>query len=186
MAWTAPLTATLNMTLTAAQWNTHVRDNLLVTEAAKATTRGRYFTSYAANSIRERSWFMNADTTTKSTTSTSYGDLSGGSSGPQLSSTVGTIAIVFWSVAMGNTTAGAETWCSVEAGGDVSVAASDDWAIMTDGISAATSTDNLIRMSGAHRFTGLGFANPSTFALKYRVSSGTGWFSHRAISVLAL
>lgn len=37
MAWTAPLTAALNGTLTAAQFNTHVRDNLLETEAAKAT-----------------------------------------------------------------------------------------------------------------------------------------------------
>lgn len=37
MAWTAPMTASANGTLTAAQFNTHVRDNLLETETAKAT-----------------------------------------------------------------------------------------------------------------------------------------------------
>jgi hypothetical protein len=37
VAWSAPLTALAGVTLTAAQWNTHVRDNLLATEIGLAT-----------------------------------------------------------------------------------------------------------------------------------------------------
>ena len=38
MAWTTPMTAVENSLLTAAQFNVHVRNNLLETEAARATT----------------------------------------------------------------------------------------------------------------------------------------------------
>jgi len=38
MAWNTPMTAVENSLLTAAQFNVHVRDNLLETEAARATT----------------------------------------------------------------------------------------------------------------------------------------------------
>ncbi len=181
MAWSAPITATLNMMFTAAQWNTNVRDNLNATEAGKATTKGRYFVSAGTNSITERSWYTNYNTNTQSTTSTSYANLS--SSGPSVTVSTGTSAIVWWSCAMTNTTGGSEAWVSPAVSGATTVAASDTWAIMVDDITAGTATDNSVRMSGMHRFTGL-TSGSNTFILKYRVSANTGWFGARAIQVM--
>lgn len=176
------MTAVANATFTAAQWNTNVRDNLLETEGAKATTRGRYFVTTAANAIAERSWYMNYNTTIQSTTSTSYADLS--TSGPSVTSTTGTSAIVFWHCKMGNTTSGQSVWCSPEVTGATTVAASDTWAVMFDGMSAATSSDNQQGQAGFHRFTSL-TAGLNTFKMKYRVSANTGWFGARSIQVMS-
>ena len=54
MAWTAPMTAVANAVFTAAQFNTHVRDNLLETAPAKATTTGGYFVATGTNTIVQR------------------------------------------------------------------------------------------------------------------------------------
>lgn len=185
MAWTAPMTATLNQTFTAAQWNTHVRDNLLMTEAGVATTRGRFFTTTGANALAEGKVFQSADTNARTTTSTSYTDLSG--SGPAVGNTIaGTAATVFWQCAMGNTTTTATAYVSVAVSGASTVAASDTWAIYVDGMNAAaTSTDNLIRMAGVHRFTGL-TAGYNIFTMKYRVTAGTGHFSARSVIAMGL
>lgn len=51
MAWTAPATAVANTFLTAAFWNTQVRDNLLETAPAKAAVAGDTFYATAANAI---------------------------------------------------------------------------------------------------------------------------------------
>lgn len=183
MAWSAPMTAALNSTFTAAQWNQYVRDNLLETEAAKATTRGRYFVTSGANSISEQSWYMNYNNgSTQSTTSTSYTDLS--SRGPSVTNTTGTVAIVWWACQMGSSTSGAQAWCSVEVTGSSAVSASDTWAIMFDGMAAASSSDNTQAVAGFHRFTGL-TAGSNTFSMKYRVSAGTGYFANRSIQVMS-
>lgn len=50
MAWTSPLTATANGTLTAAQYNTHARDNFLEMEPAKATAFVRTATTQTSTS----------------------------------------------------------------------------------------------------------------------------------------
>ena len=60
MAWTTPLTAVSNTALTAAQWNASVRDNLLMTAPALATTTGRHFVSTGANTIAERAISSNS------------------------------------------------------------------------------------------------------------------------------
>lgn len=185
MAWTAPMTATLNQTFTAAQWNTHVRDNFNMTEAGVATTRGRLFVTTGTNTIDECEAYRGDYTTAQSTTSTSYTSLS--SAGPSVGTTVvGTTATVFWTVAMGNTTATLSNYVSVAVSGASSVSASDTWAISTDGVNAAaTSTDNLVRMAGVHRFTGL-TAGWNIFTMQYKVTGGTGWFSNRNIIALGL
>lgn len=51
MAWTAPGTAVGNTLLTAAFWNTHVRDNMLETAPAKATQAGQIFHATGPNVI---------------------------------------------------------------------------------------------------------------------------------------
>ena len=185
MAWTAPMTATTNQTFTAAQWNTHVRDNLLATEAGKATTRGRFFVTTGANAIAEAKTFISTDNTSRSTTSTSYTDLSG--TGPAVGNTIaGTTATVWFQCTLGNSTTTATTFVSVDVSGASTVAASDAWAVSTDGMNAAaTATDNLIRMAGFKRFTGL-TAGYNVFTMKYRVTAGTGFFSNRNVIVMGL
>lgn len=184
MAWTAPMTATTNQTFTAAQWNTHVRDNFAETEAAKASTRGRYLVSNGNNALREFSWFTNYNTNVRSSTSTSYTDLSGGT-GPQVGLSTSSAVLVFFSVSMGNETSNQQCWASVAVTGASTVAAADTWALMTDGVSSASSTDNQVRMSGFHRFTGLTVGH-NVFTVRYRVTGGTGWFGQRAIQVMPL
>ena len=51
MAWTNPKTWVAAATLTAAEMNTYIRDNLLVTAAAIATTSGRLIATDGANSL---------------------------------------------------------------------------------------------------------------------------------------
>lgn len=54
MAWTAPRTWSTGETVTAAHMNAHVRDNLLETAPAKATTDGGIFVATGANALAER------------------------------------------------------------------------------------------------------------------------------------
>jgi hypothetical protein len=48
------MTAVTNATFTAAQFNTHVRDNLLETAPAKATAADRFILTDGANAVREQ------------------------------------------------------------------------------------------------------------------------------------
>lgn len=50
-SWTAPRTWVVNEIVTASIMNTHVRDNLLETAPAKATTKGDVFAATAANAV---------------------------------------------------------------------------------------------------------------------------------------
>src|SRR6266568_2548959 len=92
MAWTTPLTAVANATLTAAQWNASVRDNLNMTAPALASAAGQIFASTAANTIAVRvptgAYVSNLGTDA----STSYGDLT--SAGPAVTVATGAKAIV--------------------------------------------------------------------------------------------
>ena len=103
MAWTAPMTAVDNTIWTSSQWNTHVRDNLLETMAGKATTAGRWFVSTGANAIAERVITQASVTTSQTTTSASFTDLA--TTGPAVTVTTGTKAIVFWGAAMSHSSA---------------------------------------------------------------------------------
>ena len=87
------MTAVSNTVFTAAQFNTHVRDNLNETAPAKATTAGTMFIASGANSIVERVPSTAAVTTSESTGGTGYGNLA--TPGPAVTVTTGTKAIVF-------------------------------------------------------------------------------------------
>lgn len=212
MAWTTPLTAVSNATLTAAQWNATCRDNFLEMEPAKATgvveassassvsgRRCRRFTTSSkqasaacmfhatgANAIAERSWegyLFNRVNSTETTSSTSYANVQ--TNGPSVTITTGTQALVFFGALMGNQTANAICYTSVGVTGASTVAASDTWAIVDDGHSAASTDDNVRRRSSFKMFTGL-TAGDNTFTMKYRVNTGTGNFNYRAIAVWAM
>lgn len=174
MAWTAPMTAVAGNVFTAVQFNTHVRDNLLETMAAKARTPGAMFGGNGLNVIAERFPDWSYRSTSSTTTGTSYGDLADGA-GPSITVNSGTIAAVFIYCTQYNT-AGNAAWMSFEVTGATSLSASDSWAVQLQGT------------GGQKVGAGLVFdtltAGSNTFTAKYRVSTaGTGTFSHRRIAV---
>lgn len=166
-------------TLTAAQMNTHVRDNLNETAPAKATTAGRIFVATAANAIAERAILDNIVTTSETTTSTTYVDLT--TSGPAQTLTTGTRALVIFHCFVSNSASGNTGFMSVAVSGATTVAASDNWAIQYK----STAANDGVGISSAHLFTSL-TGGSNTFTGKYRVTAGTGTFQFRDIIVIGL
>lgn len=179
MAWSAPMTAVAGATFTAAQFNQYVRDNLNETAPAKATAASQLFVSTGANAIATRQPSSNFISTNQSTSSTSYTNLA--TVGPTVTVTTGTIAMVWFAASASNATSDSMTACSVAVSGASTVAASDNWMVQTDGVTAG----NFTRGSGMHVFTGL-TPGTNTFQMKYRAGSFTASFQFREISVLPL
>lgn len=178
MAWSTPLTAVSNSTLTAAQWNASVRDNLLETAPAKATTAGRLIVTTAANGIAERAVLTAKVATAEATTSTSYAALT--TSGPALTVTTGAQAIVMVTAEMSNNTTGNRCFVGVEVSGASAVAADDD-----DCLRYQAYAGNASHRSSASTFYNL-TPGSNTFTMKYRVDGGTGTFQRRRLIVIAL
>lgn len=175
MAWTSPMTASLNGTLTAANWNTHVRDNMLETEVAKLTDVSEYLVTNGANKLVARKATRATVTTEQTTASTSYVNL--GTLGPSVTVTTGTLALVFGHC-LGAVSGSSNAWfASWSISGATSVSSSDTWAVMDkDAINAARA------MVFLHTLT----AGSNTFKMTYRVDGGTGTFRYRRITVLPL
>lgn len=179
MAWSTPLTAVANASLTAAQWNASVRDNLLMTAPAVATTAGMIIGITAANSIAQRVPDAQQQLGGETTTSTTYtGTLSGGagSAGPSVTQAC-TRALISFSCRQSTSVATTNVWTSVAVSGASTIAASDNYA---------TSMDIL----NAQIFHGLSYVEKgmtqgnNTFQMQYRVSGGTGTFATRRINVV--
>lgn len=179
MAWTAPMTAVANAVFTAAQYNAHVRDNLLETAPAKATAAGNYFVATGVNAIAERVISTSRVNTSQTTASTSYTDLA--TAGPAVTVTTGTRAMVWTNCQLQNSVDSAGTHASVTVSGASSIGASDAAAISLDGVLAA----NPWRLGTCYMFDTL-TAGSNTFTMKYRVSAGTGTFHRRHIIVMPL
>lgn len=181
MAWSAPMTAVANTAFTAAQFNTFLRDNLLETAPAKATTPSGYFVTTGTNSIEERVAQSQIISMSESTTSTSYTDLV--TFGPSITLTTGSHALVIWGGQVGNTTSTtASSRIAMQVSGATSIAATDNQAfghVQSPGTSARTIGTN------GYLYTTL-TPGTNTFTLKYRVSSGQGLFHFRKLSVLPL
>jgi hypothetical protein len=196
MAWSSPLTATTNMKLTAAQWNQYYRDNMLETEAAKATAApevasdpdsatevvpGTFFVATAANAIAERRVTEGSNSVgdEDTTSSTSYTDLD--NYGPAISVVTGTAAIVMITCEVRNTSAASgAAYVDFDVSGATTRASSDTTALIADGYS--TSSADVNRRSVFTRLTTL-TAGTNVFTMKYRVASGTGAFRKRQILV---
>lgn len=181
MAWSVPMTAVANTAFTAAQFNTFIRDNLLETAPAKATTPGSYFVTTDTNNIEERVAQSQIISMAESTTSTSYTDLV--TFGPSLTLTTGTQALVIFGGQVGNTTStSASARIALEISGSTSIAPTDNQAfghVQSPGTSARAIGTN------GYLYTTL-TPGTNTFTLKYRVSSGQGLFHFRKLSVLPL
>lgn len=186
MAWTAPMTAAGNSTFTAAQFNTHVRDNLLETEVAKGTSVDNYLVSTGANAITQRSSSSSAVATMQTTSSTSYTSLA--TLGPTVSIDTGTKALVMWSCGIANTTANVTGIVSVGVSGATTTTIDDKWAIHSDGFAAWNNpwepADQHNRRMAAKLFTLT--AGTNIFTMQYKVSSGSGRFRNRELIVYPL
>lgn len=172
MAWTAPMTAIANTVFTAAQFNTHVRDNLLATEAGTATTAGRYFVTDGPNAYAQRSPETATVSASESTTSTTFADLA--TIGPSITIETGANAFVSWSCESSNSTS-AYSRMGIAVGSSISTTI---WVGHTN-------------YSGGTRYgeTGAIYSTTpglNTFTAKYWVDGGTGTWANRTLTVLPL
>lgn len=179
MAWTAPMTFVANTTLTAAQLNTYLRDNLNETPTAKATTEGYHFVATGVNAVAERAIEYHEVTTSQSSTSTSYTNLS--TVGPTVTVTTGTRALYWWHTRSQHSASDSAVYSGVEVSGASTIAASDSRALIVDGLPAG----NGIQCAGMHLETNL-TPGSNTFTVKYRVNAGTGTWGLRHLVVMAL
>jgi hypothetical protein len=178
MAWTTPMTAVANSAFTAAQFNTHVRDNLLETAPAKATIAGRIMVTTGANAIAERQVTQSDIATGQTTTSSSFTDLA--TVGPSVTVTTGTKAFVWFGAQMSNTAANVVMQIAVNISGATTQAPDTTADLYFDGLAAG----NAFRATTCHLFTNL-TAGSNTFKLQYRVGAGTGTFYDRSLGVIA-
>lgn len=178
MAWTAPMTAVANAVFTAAQFNTNVRDNLLETMPGKATAAGRFFVSTAPNSIEERVSASAEVLTSQTTTTTTYTDLA--TSGPAVTVTTGSNALVFIHAQLQSNSATDEARMSYAVSGATTSAATDARAMYTD---VAASNENCFGSFQWH--SGL-TPGSNTFTAKYRSTNAatTATFLRRRIVVI--
>ena len=185
MVWTSPMTFVDGRPLTAAQLNTHLRDNLLETEVAKATLGGGYFVASEPYSIVQRNARKATVITAETTTSADYGDLE--TVGPIVTCQTGATALVFISARVSNSSTGFQAMSVEVSGADpntenegeegVQIEPTDDHALFCEGDGVAVSS------FWAHRTLTPG---TNRFTCKYRTDSGTASFQRRRLTVLPL
>jgi hypothetical protein len=186
MAWSPPLTAVVNAILNASQWNASVRDNLLETASAKASTpatnQGKFFVSTGTNTLAERLIFGNTIATSQTLgTAGSYLDL--GTVGPSVIVTTGIHALVFLSASMANSALNADNFVSFAVSVGTTIAAVDATAIRTEQYAAGA---GLLNRGSSTSLIGSLNAAANTFTAKYKVSAITGTFVDRHIVVMGL
>lgn len=172
MAWTSPKTWVAGATLTASDLNTHIRDNLLETAPAKATETGALIVSSGVNEVAERVVRSAYISTSQTTTSTSFTDLS--TAGPSVTTTTGTTALAIWGCRVDNSGASSLSVMSCAVTGSTAVGASDSRYF--GGSAFVTGTMAVFYSAltpGSH-----------TFTCKYRVTGGTGTFERRRLTVI--
>lgn len=177
MAWVSPMTFVAGSVLTAAQLNTHLRDNLNETAAAKATSAGQIFVATGANALAARIPSSNFIVTSETTGSTVYTDLL--TAGPAVTVTTGTRALVLSSAFMLNNIATSRCFTSYAVTGATADPATDARAQLFQ----PESIDRESRSSVARIHSGL-TPGSNTFTMKYRVTAGTGTFASRDLSVV--
>jgi len=175
------MTAVSGSVLTAAQWNTHVRDNLLETAPAKATQSSQLFVSAGPNAVAARMPSQAFVQATESTTSNAFTDLA--TIGPQVTADTGTTALVFISAILAQTAFNyANAAYDVTGASTLPANASAGLGFRVGG------TNQQVRMSAADLCQGL-TPGSNTFTLRY-ASSGTGTanaaFAYRTITVIPL
>lgn len=174
------MTAVANTVFSAAQFNTHIRDNLNETAPAKATTASGYFVATGTNAIAQRIAATDAILSSGTTTSTTYTDLDAPAvTGPSVTVTTGPYALVIVRCAHANSGTGSARM-AYDITGDHTQAAADDRGVHVLGVAGVN-----VGGGDATLMTTL-TPGTNTFTAKYRVSAGTGSFSSRRIIVMPL
>lgn len=180
MAWTSPMTFVSNNVLTAAQLNTHLRDNLREMAPAKATTNlGSWFVCQGPNQIEERLIRTARVSVSQSTKSTAWTDLT--TVGPQVTVTTGKAAIVMLACLAGNTVLDNSASMGFAISGYTQKDPEDRFSIQSDG-----------RAANTHAQYGVTYyvddLNPgiNTFTCKYKAGGEQAEFNGRFIGVIAM
>ena len=179
MAWTAPRTYVTAEVITASILNTDIRDNLLQTAPGKAANAGEILVVTGANAIAARLPDSDVVATSETTASTSYSDLS--TTGPTVTLTTGTRALMWWRMRQANSGVGASCYSSVDVSGASTISASDQRAFAYE---SGGANDSL--QAASMDFLTAHSAGSNVFELKYRVTSGTGTFQYRELAVMPL
>ncbi len=179
MAWTVPMTWVANNALTAAQLNTHLRDNLLECTTAKATQASQIFVGQSRYRIAARTPTVASVSTAETCTTGDWVDLA--TPGPSVTVVTGTKALIWYSALMSNTGTASGNNITFEISGDTEREPQYSTSIRFDGITAG----DPMSYSGFDMLTTL-TPGTNTFTLKYRRGSGTATFSTRQIAVWPL
>jgi hypothetical protein len=177
MAWTAPMTATANSAFTASQFNAYVRDNLMETAPAKATAAGQFFVSTGVNAIAARTPDSATVSTGETTTSTSFGNLT--TTGPVVTATTGTRALVSVGAGMTHNTDTGKCYMGYAVSGASTIAADETTTAIFQALSAGAGANACY----THLLEGL-TPGSNTFTAQYKSSGNTATFSGRHLSVI--
>jgi len=166
MAYSTPLTGVSNATLTAAQWNASVRDNLLETFPAKATAANQVAVSTGVNAIAVRTPTIATVATNESFTPSTgvFGDLAtvGPTVGPI---TTGTKAIVMYGAFLTNNSVARSLMSYAVSGASTIAATAANSYATTASVASATERGFSIDMPTLT-------AGSNTFTAKYTSGSG--------------
>lgn len=183
MAWTAPMTAVANDIFTAAQFNTNIRDNFLETSPAKATTIGSFFVGTGTNSIAERiPATIQAGTpgVDETTTSTTFTSTLSASTGPAVTVTTGTNALVVVTSQLSNDTLNQNSYVGYAVSGATTIASGDDKALVVQ----CDVANHILRASHVTMESAL-TPGSNTFTLQYRsTAASTGKYRVRSLTVI--
>lgn len=168
MSWTAPATVTTGDLITAAQWNTQIRDNMLFVGGIRAGGSG------AANDIN-------------GFTNTGYADLDAlttvsGTAVTVTCDTLTTAVVILSAAGLTNTTASQVARLGYRVSGASTIAASD--AVTATG-GDDTSIDGAASPTYVHFQNGL-TAGTNVFELQARVSANAGRLTHPTLTVIPL
>lgn len=179
MAWTTPRTWSTSEVVTASIMNTHVRDNFNETSPAKASASGGFIIATGANTVIERTPGTDNVATSESTSSSSYTDLA--TSGPAVTTTTGTRALIMVSCRVTSATTGTRPSMGPAVSGASTIAADEARAVQHE---IVASNDF---HSGSYIYIESSLTGGSnTFTAKY-VSLGGGGsvtFANRRLSVI--
>ena len=178
MAWSTNKTWSPGEDLTAALLNTYLRDQLDETAPAIATTGGRMIVTDGANSIVERVPSFNFVSTSEGTTSTSFTDLS--TSGPSVTVTCGTKALVIMSAQLSNAGAGSTSYVSFTVSGATTSTAQTGESLNYESGGAND------RLQASRVVLDAVTAGSNTFKMVYKSSNGsqTATFASRFLIVI--
>jgi hypothetical protein len=177
MAWSAPMTAVNNAVLTAAQWNTYVRDNLNETAPAKVTQAGQLVVTSGANQVVARTPQVASVQASEATVATSFGDLT--TFGPQVTVTTGTTCMVIISTVLSQNTATAYALAAYDVTGATTTAAASSQGLNF----RAAVANQQFRGTYIDFLTNL-TPGENTFTMRYQALSGTALFAARYIMAI--